>query len=93
MNPLWNTVVVGGMQNGEPFLGVTDKIGVAYVENTIATGYGAHIALVRWRGKGADGMLPQACRRLHQRAHTLVPASLQPFRSRSCAPRTRRTPT
>jgi 20S proteasome subunit beta 7 len=54
MDPLWNTVVVGGLQNGQPFLGVTDKIGVAYVENTIATGYGAHIALVRlWGMSGA----------------------------------------
>jgi len=45
MDPLWNTVVVGGIQDDKPFLGVTDKLGVAYVEDTIATGYGAYIAL------------------------------------------------
>ena len=46
MNPLWNVVVVGGLQHGKPFLGYVDKIGVAYEENILATGFGAHIALV-----------------------------------------------
>eukprot|EP00039_Didymoeca_costata_P018399 m.333299 g.333299 ORF g.333299 m.333299 type:complete len:260 (+) comp17112_c0_seq1:65-844(+) len=45
MNPLWNTVIVGGMNQGEPFLGYVDKVGVAYTEDTVASGYGAHIAL------------------------------------------------
>lgn len=47
MNPLWNTVVVAGMGDGDqgPFLGYVDKIGVAYTDSTIATGYGAYIAL------------------------------------------------
>lgn len=43
-NPLWNTFIVGGVQNGEPFLGYIDKIGVAYNDPTIASGYGAYIA-------------------------------------------------
>ncbi|KAJ8311412.1 hypothetical protein KUTeg_010767 [Tegillarca granosa] len=43
-NPLWNVFVVGGLQNGEPFLGYIDKIGIAYQAPTIATGYGAYIA-------------------------------------------------
>ncbi|EDQ85595.1 uncharacterized protein MONBRDRAFT_11719 [Monosiga brevicollis MX1] len=45
MNPLWNSFVVAGVQDGEPFLGTTDKVGVAFTEDTIATGYGAYIAL------------------------------------------------
>ncbi|EGD74908.1 proteasome subunit beta type [Salpingoeca rosetta] len=45
MNPLWNTVLVAGMQDGEPYLGYTDKLGVAYQESTLACGYGAYIAL------------------------------------------------
>eukprot|EP00052_Salpingoeca_macrocollata_P030709 m.320682 g.320682 ORF g.320682 m.320682 type:complete len:263 (+) comp24329_c0_seq1:54-842(+) len=44
-DPLWNTLVVGGMQDGQSYLGFVDKVGVAYTDPTIATGYGAHIAL------------------------------------------------
>ncbi|ESO02108.1 hypothetical protein HELRODRAFT_65558 [Helobdella robusta] len=43
-NPLWNTLVVGGMQDGKPFVGYVDKIGTAYEAPSVATGYGAHIA-------------------------------------------------
>ncbi|XP_071788653.1 proteasome subunit beta type-4-like [Asterias amurensis] len=44
-NPLWNIFVVGGLQNGEPFLGYIDKIGMAYESPTVASGFGAYIAL------------------------------------------------
>lgn len=46
-SPLWNSVLVGGLEDNVPFLGFVDKIGVAYEEKVIATGYGAHLALVR----------------------------------------------
>jgi hypothetical protein len=49
MNPLWNSLVIGGLQDGQPFLGCTDKLGVAFTEDAIATGYGAYIALVKQR--------------------------------------------
>lgn len=45
MNPLWNTLVIGGQCKGAAFLGYVDKIGVAYVDDVIATGYGSYIAL------------------------------------------------
>mmetsp|Transcript_31794 Transcript_31794/g.95551 ORF Transcript_31794/g.95551 Transcript_31794/m.95551 type:complete len:264 (+) Transcript_31794:756-1547(+) len=45
MNPLWNTLVVGGFSDGQGYLGYVDKVGVAYTDPTIATGYGAYIAL------------------------------------------------
>lgn len=46
MNPLWNTLVVGGMgAGGRPFLGFVDKVGVAYTDPVVATGYGSYIAL------------------------------------------------
>lgn len=32
-------------QDGEPFLGSVDKLGTAFTDNVICTGYGAHIAL------------------------------------------------
>nr|XP_056708780.1 proteasome subunit beta type-4 [Euleptes europaea] len=44
MNPLWNTVVIGGYANGESFLGYVDMLGVAYEAPTLATGYGSYVA-------------------------------------------------
>ncbi|XP_074665312.1 proteasome subunit beta type-4 [Strix aluco] len=44
INPLWNTVVIGGCYNGESFLGYVDMLGVAYEASTLATGYGAYLA-------------------------------------------------
>jgi len=44
INPLWNTMIVGGMQEGKPFLGYVDKLGMAYEAPSVASGYGAYIA-------------------------------------------------
>lgn len=44
-DPLWNKVIVGGMQEGKPFLGCVDMIGTAFTENAIATGIGAAMAI------------------------------------------------
>jgi len=43
-DPFWCQWIVGGIENGEPFLGYVDKLGTAYREKAIATGYGAYIA-------------------------------------------------
>ncbi|XP_041351774.1 proteasome subunit beta type-4-like [Gigantopelta aegis] len=43
-NPLWNVYVIGGIEDGEPYLGYVDKIGVAYTCPSIASGYGAYMA-------------------------------------------------
>lgn len=43
-DPFWNNIVVGGIQDGEIFLGTVDKLGTAYTDKIICTGYGAHIA-------------------------------------------------
>jgi len=62
MNPLWNDVVVAGYRqnpNGSsattndatPFLGIVDKIGTAYEDDVLATGFGAYIALPLMREK------------------------------------------
>lgn len=49
-DPLWNTVVVGGLQpDGEPFLGYVDKIGIAYDGPAIASGFGQHMAMPMMR--------------------------------------------
>ena len=38
-------MVVGGIQDGAPFLGCVNYIGVAYQENAISTGLGQEIAV------------------------------------------------
>jgi len=43
-DPLWVTTVIGGFKDGKGYLGYVDKLGVAYHDNHIATGYGAYIA-------------------------------------------------
>jgi len=43
-DPLWNTLVVAGYHADKPFLGYIDKIGSAYVDDSITTGYGSHMA-------------------------------------------------
>lgn len=45
IEPLWTNVVIGGIQDGKPFLGAVDKLGTAFVDKHIATGYGAYIAI------------------------------------------------
>ncbi|KAL4112331.1 hypothetical protein QTP88_016141 [Uroleucon formosanum] len=45
MKPLWSTFLVAGVQNDVPFLGEVDKLGTAFVDEQIASGYGAYLAL------------------------------------------------
>jgi len=44
INPLWNSLVVGGFKDGKRFLAYVDLLGTTYKATTIATGYGAYIA-------------------------------------------------
>jgi len=44
-NPLWNTYFVVGMEDGLPFLGYVDKIGMAYEAPAMSCGIGAMLAL------------------------------------------------
>jgi len=43
-DPLWNNFIIGGIENDKLFLGTVDKLGTAYVDPVIATGYGAYMA-------------------------------------------------
>jgi len=45
MNPLYDELVVGGLRDGKKFLGYIDHKGVSFQGDTIATGYGAYIAI------------------------------------------------
>ncbi|GMN34197.1 hypothetical protein TIFTF001_042013 [Ficus carica] len=43
-NPLWNTLVLGGVKNGQKYLGTVTMIGVHFEDNHVATGFGNHLA-------------------------------------------------
>ncbi|KAH3679445.1 hypothetical protein WICMUC_000990 [Wickerhamomyces mucosus] len=46
MDPLWNSTIVGGLDDsGKPFLKYVDLLGVQYSAPTLATGFGAYLAL------------------------------------------------
>jgi len=45
-DPLWNRLVIGGLQDGAPFLGCVDLLGNAYEAPCISTGYGNYLAIV-----------------------------------------------
>jgi len=44
MDPLWGQFVFGGIQDGKPYLGFSDLRGTKYIDDTVATGYGNHLA-------------------------------------------------
>lgn len=45
MDPLWNRVVVGGVDDGQPVLGLVDLVGTHFESEVIATGFGEYIGL------------------------------------------------
>lgn len=45
MNPLWNVILVAGLDGEEqPFLASVDLLGTTFTSPTLATGFGAHLA-------------------------------------------------
>ncbi|GLJ23065.1 hypothetical protein SUGI_0435270 [Cryptomeria japonica] len=55
-NPLWNTIVLGGVKNGQKYLGTVNMIGVHYEESHIATGFGNHLARPIFRDEWKENM-------------------------------------
>uniref|UniRef100_A0A0C9S8C4 Proteasome subunit beta n=1 Tax=Wollemia nobilis TaxID=56998 RepID=A0A0C9S8C4_9CONI len=55
-DPLWNTVVLGGVKNGQKYLGTVNMIGVHYEESHIATGFGNHLARPIFRDEWHEDM-------------------------------------
>jgi len=57
MNPLWNDLIVAGFsQNsdgstGDSFLGSVDKIGTAFTDDVLATGFGSYLGIPLLREK------------------------------------------
>eukprot|EP00475_Leptophrys_vorax_P044013 TRINITY_DN8665_c0_g1_i1.p2 TRINITY_DN8665_c0_g1~~TRINITY_DN8665_c0_g1_i1.p2 ORF type:complete len:294 (+),score=15.36 TRINITY_DN8665_c0_g1_i1:90-971(+) len=63
-DPLWNSLVVGGIDNGKPFLGFVSMIGVHFMDDHIATGYGAHLVRPLMRSEQRNDMDEAAAVRL-----------------------------
>jgi len=61
MDPLWNSLLVGGFKDGKSFLGYVDLLGTTYSAPTLATGYGAYIAqpLLRKSVEGREDTLTE----------------------------------
>ncbi|KAJ3393609.1 Proteasome subunit beta type-7 [Lobulomyces angularis] len=55
MNPLWNSLVVGGLKKGEKFLGYIDLKGTTYQSEAIATGFGSYLAIPLLRKATENG--------------------------------------
>ncbi|QLQ80026.1 hypothetical protein HG537_0D00260 [Torulaspora globosa] len=51
MNPLWNALIVAGVEDKKPFLRYVNLLGVTYGSPTLATGFGAHLAIPLLRRK------------------------------------------
>lgn len=45
MDPLWNSIVVAGMNGTKPLLGHVDLYGTNFESEVLATGYGAYLGL------------------------------------------------
>jgi len=60
-DPLYNSILVAGYREEKPFLGLVDLLGSHYEDSTIATGYGAYIALplMRKHYENAKGNLSE----------------------------------
>ncbi|GAA0168798.1 protease [Lithospermum erythrorhizon] len=43
-DPLWSSLVLGGVKNGKKYLGTVNMIGVHYEDDHLATGFGNHLA-------------------------------------------------
>jgi|UniRef100_A0A2N9FIZ3 20S proteasome subunit beta 7 len=43
-NPLWNSLVLGGVKKGQKYLGMVSMIGVNFEDDHVATGFGNHLA-------------------------------------------------
>ncbi|CAN6639921.1 proteasome subunit beta type-7 [Trichomonascus vanleenenianus] len=45
LDPLWNALLVAGVEDGKPVLNYVDLLGVTYSSPALATGFGAHLAI------------------------------------------------
>lgn len=63
-DPLWNSLLVAGVRDGNVFLGYIDSIGTAFQDDFITTGFGTHLALPHIRSNWKPGMSEAEARKL-----------------------------
>eukprot|EP00244_Chara_vulgaris_P000145 TRINITY_DN10201_c1_g1_i1.p1 TRINITY_DN10201_c1_g1~~TRINITY_DN10201_c1_g1_i1.p1 ORF type:complete len:275 (-),score=35.38 TRINITY_DN10201_c1_g1_i1:27-851(-) len=63
-DPLWNAIVVAGVHDEEPYLGVVNLIGVHYEDSHLATGFGNHLARPIFRAEHREDMTEEEAIRL-----------------------------
>ncbi|KAK9827805.1 hypothetical protein WJX74_003127 [Apatococcus lobatus] len=56
MDPLWNSLIIAGLEGGKPFLGSVNMIGVAFSDDHLATGFGNHLARPLFRKRHRPDM-------------------------------------
>lgn len=67
MDPLWNSVVVAGLQDDKPFLGTISMLGVHFSDEHIATGFGQQLARPLFRERHSPDMSEEdATKLLHE---------------------------
>ncbi|BBN13225.1 20S proteasome subunit beta 7 [Marchantia polymorpha subsp. ruderalis] len=71
-DPLWNTLVLGGVKNGEKYLGVVTMIGVQYVDNHVASGFGNHLARPIFRDEWHENLTLEEGIQLLEKALTVL---------------------
>jgi 20S proteasome subunit beta 7 len=56
MDPLWNSLVVAGVDKGEPFVGSVGMLGTSYTDSHVATSFGNHLSRPLFREFQRDDM-------------------------------------
>jgi len=64
MDPLWNTLVIAGVENGNSFLGQVDLLGTQFEDDTLATGFGSHIARPLLRNAYNENLTEEEARKI-----------------------------
>eukprot|EP01025_Chloroclados_australasicus_P035420 TRINITY_DN3606_c0_g1_i1.p1 TRINITY_DN3606_c0_g1~~TRINITY_DN3606_c0_g1_i1.p1 ORF type:complete len:288 (-),score=16.81 TRINITY_DN3606_c0_g1_i1:276-1139(-) len=59
-DPLWNSLIVAGVDNGKPFCAMVSMIGVHFDDQYACTGFSAHLGLPLIREKHAADMSEEA---------------------------------
>lgn len=55
-DPLWNSLIIGGVRDGKTFLGVVGMTGMHYTDSHVTTGFASHLARPLFRDRHSDDM-------------------------------------
>ena len=68
MDPLWNSLVVAGVNKGEKFVGSVGMLGTSYEDSHVATSFGNHLSRPLFREFQRDDMSLEEAMSLMQEA-------------------------